>query len=102
MDDAEVQIPAWGELMERVEEEDGIGSAGDSDANALVGFEHVVVRDGGDDALEEHGFIVRGCSARQVINQAERISDVGSRKTQLVLDVQHGSVGCQVAVQQHI
>ena len=52
VDHAEPQIPTRGELAQRVQQEDGIGAARHSDADALSSFEHAVQCDEFGDAIQ--------------------------------------------------
>jgi hypothetical protein len=45
VDYAQFEIPPWGEFMERMQQENGIAAAGDSDTDTLPAFEHAVSRD---------------------------------------------------------
>jgi hypothetical protein len=59
VDDTEMQVPSRGELVQNVQQKNRIGSPGHRNADAVVGREHPVSRDGGEQALVEHGLILR-------------------------------------------
>src|SRR5258708_36703622 len=79
VDDAEMQVPAWSQFVQQVQQAHRIHPAGDGDAHAMAGREHRVSGDGPEYAVlqHEHIFALReGAGDFRKVSTADRIGSM--------------------------